>query len=100
MLLYNVTIGIDREIEREWLEWMKTEHIPATLGTGMFVDHKVYKVLHDEDEPTVSYSVQYFARTLEDVSRYLEKYEPVLGEALRRRFQDRHVAFRTLLEEA
>lgn len=99
MLLYNVTIGIDREIEKEWLVWMKTEYIPAIMETGMFVDYKIYKILHDEQEPTVSYSVQYFAETLEDVSQYLEKHEPVLGETLRLRFQDRHVAFRTLLDE-
>lgn len=99
MLLYNVTIGIDREIENEWLAWMKTTHIPAILATGKFVDYKMYKILHDEGEPTISYSVQYFAHTVADVSAYLEQHEPLLGEELRVRYRDRHVVFRTLLEE-
>ncbi len=99
MLLYNVTIGVDREIEGEWLQWMKAEHIPAVLKTGMFVSHKIYKVLGDDDEPNSSYSVQYFAESIENVNHYLEVYAPALIESHRKRFQDRHVAFRTLLEE-
>jgi len=99
MLLYNVTIGIDREIADEWLVWMKTKHIPDILATGKFVDYKIYMIMHDEDEPTISYSVQYFANSLDDVSAYLEQHEPVLGQELRARYRDRHVAFRTLLEE-
>ncbi len=83
MLLYNVTIGIDREIADEWLAWMKAKHIPDILATGKFVDYRIYVIMHDEGEPTVSYSVQYFANTLDDVSAYLEQHEPVLGEELR-----------------
>ncbi len=99
MFLYNVTIGIDRDVEDEWLKWMKEEHIPNVLGTGMFASHKMYKVLQDEDEGTVSYSIQYFAETIEDVNSYLEHFAPPLIDAHRRRFANKHVAFRTLLEE-
>jgi hypothetical protein len=100
MLLYNVTIGIDRSAEQEWLQWMKTHYIPAVLNTAMFLDSKIYKVLHDdENEATVSYSVQFFAESIAKVSEYLEKYEPALGAELLLKFKDRHVAFRTLLEE-
>ena len=100
MLLYNVTIGIDRDAEQEWLQWMKARYVPAVLNTGMFLDAKIYKVLHDdENEATVSYSVQFFAESIIQVSEYLEKYEPGFGAELLLKFRDKHVAFRTLLEE-
>lgn len=99
MLLYNVTIGIDRDVEQEWLQWMRSRYIPAVLNTGTFVDSKLYKVLHNEDEGTVSYSVQFFAEDILQVSEYLEKHEQVLGAELMQTFRDKHVAFRTLLEE-
>lgn len=99
MLLYNVTVGVDREVESEWLQWMRTEHIPAVLKTGMFVSHKLYKILGDDDEPTSSYSIQYFAKSIDQVNHYLEVYAPALIESHRQRFHDRHVAFRTLLQE-
>ncbi len=99
MLLYNVTVGIDKDSEEEWLQYMKEKHIQAVLNTGLFVGHKFYKVLHDQDDGTISYSIQYFAKSIEDVQQYLEVFAPVLIEQHRKRFEHRHVAFRTLLEE-
>ena len=99
MLLYNVTVGIDKEFEQEWLQYMKEKHIRDVMETGLFVDYKMYKVLHDQEDGSISYSIQYFARTIEDVQQYLEVFAPVLIERHRRRFENRHVAFRTLLDE-
>ena len=99
MLLYNVTIGIDIDIENEWLQWMKEKHIPNVMKTGMFISYKIYKVLHDQDDGTTSYSIQYFAKSIEQVQQYLEVFAPVLIEEHRKRFDNKHVAFRTLLEE-
>lgn len=99
MLLYNVTVGIDTDIELEWLQWMKTKHIRDVLNTGLFIDYKIYKVLHDNNDGTVSYSVQYFSDSLEKVVQYLEVFAPALVEEHRQKFNNKHVAFQTLLEE-
>ena len=99
MLLYNITIGIDKEIEAEWLQWMKDQYIPVIMQTGMFVDWKIYKVLHDQDDSSVSYSVQYFSETIEKVVQFVEQIEPELNKQHQKKYKDRHVAFRTLLEE-
>src|SRR5690349_8057948 len=50
MLLYNVTVGIDKVLEAEWLIWMRDQHIPAVMATGYFKEYKMYKVLHDQGE--------------------------------------------------
>lgn len=99
MLLYNVTVGIDKDSEEEWLQYMRETHIRAVLDTGLFVGHKMYKVLHDSEDGTISYSIQYFARTIEDVQQYLETFAPALIEDHRKRFHNRHVTFMTLLDE-
>jgi len=99
MFLYNVTVGIDADIEQEWVLWMKMTHIPDVLRTGLFVDYKFYKVLHDNGDGSISYSVQYFATSLDNVVLYLEKFAPALVEEHRQKFRDKHVAFQTLLEE-
>jgi uncharacterized protein DUF4286 len=99
MLLYNVTVGVDKDIEGEWLEWMKVKHIPDVMKTGMFESFKIYKVLHDQDDGTISYSVQYFAKNIDNIQQYLEVFAPVLVEQHRQKFVSKHVAFRTLLEE-
>lgn len=99
MLLYNVTVGIDKDVEAEWLQWMKDNHIPNVMKTGMFVDFRIFKVLHDQEDGTISYSVQYFARSIDEIQQYLEVFAPRLVEEHRVRFLNKHVAFRTLLEE-
>lgn len=99
MFLYNVTVGIDKDAEAEWVVWMRDEHIPDVLATNLFVSSRFYKVLHDNDDGSTSYSIQYFANTLEDVSKYLEQFAPALIEKHKKKFGGKHVAFRTLLEE-
>lgn len=99
MLLYNVTVGVDKDAEAEWLQYMREKHIGAVLNTGLFEGHKMYRVLHDQDDGTISYSVQYFARSIEDIQQYLEVFAPALIEEHRKRFHNRHVTFMTLLEE-
>jgi hypothetical protein len=99
MLLYNVTFGIDKQIEEEWITWMKANYIPAIMETGLFSDYKMYKVLTHDDESSVSYSVQCFSESIEKVLTYLNEVAPPLVEAHRLRFKDQHVAFNTLLDE-
>jgi ABC-type microcin C transport system permease subunit YejB len=99
MLLYNVTFGIDKAIETEWILWMKENYLAAVMGTGLFTDYKMYKVLTQDDEVSVSYSVQCFAWNIEAVLKYLHEFAPQLTELHREKFKDKHVAFNTLLEE-
>jgi hypothetical protein len=99
MLLYNITVGIDRDIEQIWLKWIRENHIPDVMATGLFESYKMFKVLHDEDEAMVSYSIQYFAKTIQHVTQYLEIFAPKLVAEHRRKFVDKHVVFQTLLEE-
>jgi hypothetical protein len=99
MLLYNVTVGIDQESEEEWLRYMKDIHIKAVMDTGMFESHKMYKVLHDSEDGTISYSIQYFAKSINHIQQYLEQFAPALVKEHREKFINRHVTFMTLLEE-
>lgn len=99
MLLYNVTFGVDKSVETEWIAWMKANYLPSMMGTGLFIEYKMYKVLTHDDETSVSYSVQCFAHKIENVLTYLNEYAPPLTEILMQKFKERHVAFNTLLEE-
>jgi hypothetical protein len=99
MYLYNETIGIDKDIETEWLRWITEKYLPGVMETGMFSHFKIYKVLHDAEDGTISYSIQYIAPSVAHVQQYLEIYGPPLIAEHREKFRDKHVVFRTLLEE-
>lgn len=97
MIIYNVTVKLDREIHEEWLEWMRTEHILDVLNTGFFESHKLLKLL-EEEEDGVTYAVQYYCKTIGDYKQYEAQYAPALKAEADKKFKDRFVAFRTLLE--
>lgn len=99
MVLYNVTIGIDLDVEKEWLTWMKESYIPSVMNTGLFDDYKIYKVLGQDEAQSVSYSFQYFTESVDKVVQYLDNHAPALVQQLHNKYKDKHVAFRTLLEE-
>lgn len=96
MIIYNVTVNVDKTINKEWLDWIK-EHIPEVLATGKFSEAKLTKVLV-EDEETDTYSVQYRAHSREALDAYYaEDAERLRGDGLKR-FADKSLAFRTELE--
>jgi len=99
MLLYNETIGIDRDIEQAWLDWMRQTYLPSMMATGMFLDAKIYRILHENEDGTISYSVQYFSTSIEHIQRFLDEFAPKLVDTHRLKFANKHVIFRTLLEQ-
>jgi hypothetical protein len=99
MYLFNETVGIDASVEQEWLAWAKVVYVPAVLNTGLFTGYKFYKVLHENDDGSISYSIQFFSASLENVVQFLEAFAPPLVEQQRQKFNHKHIAFRTLLEE-
>jgi len=97
--LYNVTINIDLDVHDEWLEWMKTVHVPKVMATGMFDSFRIFRLLNDPSNEGATYSFQYFAQSLDAIELYLGKYAPPLIEEHMEKYKNKHVAFRTLLEE-
>lgn len=97
MYIYNVTINIENSAHDAWLEWMKTEHIPAMLDTRKFTKALMTKVQVEEEMGGTTYSVQYHT----DSKATLEKYYAEDADTLRahgKRFEGKYVAFRTELE--
>jgi uncharacterized protein YbcV (DUF1398 family) len=99
MILYSVTVNIEPEIENDWLTWMKHNHIPKVMATGKFKDFKFLRLLQEVEGQGMTYNIQYYAETIGDVEAYLEHDAPILAEEHRIRYLNKHVAFRTLLEE-
>lgn len=98
MILYSVTVNIDQAIHDEWLRWMIEKHVPDVLATGFFKEHKILRLLNEEENGSVTYSFQYFTEDLEKLEEYQKKYAPTLQQEHAERYKDRFVAFRTVLE--
>lgn len=97
MIIYNVTVKIEKDVEREWLHWMKTQHIPDVMSTGLFKEYRLGKVLMEDPEGT-NYSIQYLCENMEKLHTYQEEHAKALQEEHTDRYKNKFVAFRTLLE--
>lgn len=97
MYIYNVTVSIDKQIAQEWLQWMKTIHIPDVLKTGYFKENKICKVLNVNDEGE-TFSIQYTFESMADIEAYQKHDGPRLQAEHTQRYEGKYVAFRTLLE--
>jgi hypothetical protein len=98
MIIYNVTVKIEKDLAYAWLDWMKSTHIPDVLNTGCFINYRILKVLVEEEDGE-TYTIQYKANHMEDILKYQDKFAAELQKEHTERFKDKFVAFRTLLEE-
>jgi hypothetical protein len=97
MIIYNVTISIEKDIEEEWLNWMREVHIPEVLKTGLFLRHNIYKVIPIEIKEN-TYCIQYTCESMNEYDQYQKKFAGKLQKDHSDRYQNKFVAFRTLLE--
>lgn len=96
MYIYNVTINIDTTIHEKWLVWIPTQ-IQAILKTGTFISAKLSEVLVEEEMGGVTYSIQFTAKTKQDIENYYKKYAPKLRAVSAGKFGSKVLAFRTEL---
>ena len=98
MILYNVTVSVDKSAESEWLDWMKNEHIPEVLATNLFNEHKLLKILQQQEGDSQTYAIRYFLSSMADFETYESSYAATLRSKSQKAFGDKCVAFRTLLQ--
>lgn len=101
MIVYSVTVNIEDEAEKEWLEWMKQNHIPDVMNTGKFTSYRMLRVLsNQEDEAGQTYNIQYECASMKELDEYMNNHAPELQKEHSQKFSGKFVAFRTLLEKA
>lgn len=99
MFIYSVTVTINKEVEREWLEWMKNKHIPDVMNTGCFKEYKIYQVYSAYSEDGITYNIQYSFEKITDLEMYREKFAPQLQKEHKDKFEGKFVATRTILRK-
>lgn len=97
MIIYNVTVSVDHEIADDWLNWMRSKHIPDVMATGMFIENRLLRVLTGENSGS-TFAVQYTCESHERLENYQTEFAPALQKEHLQRYGDKAVAFRTVLE--
>lgn len=98
MILYNVTVNVEKDVEKEWLDWMKNIHIPFVLKTNLFEENKIFRIMHDSEDAGINYSIQYFAKDMQAVMTYQLQYFDQHNALVQKQFPKKLAIFMTLLE--
>lgn len=98
MIIYNVTLKVDNEIADNWVAWMKQEHIPDLINTGLFSDARLSRLLEQDETEGVTFSAQYFCADLSAYNKYIDDHANEMREKAFAKFGGRFVAFRSVME--
>lgn len=100
MIIYNITVNISYDAEKDWLHYMKTIHIPEIQATGVPLECKLLRLLTEIENEGSTYTNQFTFRTMEDFLAYQTHHQSRFQEQHHELFNGQYVSFRTLLEEA
>lgn len=97
MVIYSVTIGIEADVHDEWLHWMRKTHVPDVLATNLITGYRILR-LQNEADNGITYNFQYTLRDMDDYERYQSEFAPALQADVKRLYEGKFVAFRTVLD--
>ncbi|MGN6494464.1 MAG: DUF4286 family protein [Agriterribacter sp.] len=98
MIVYNITAKVTWAIAEDWLAWQKLEHIPEMLNTGLINDHKIFRLLEQDEDEGPTFAMQFFFTSWENYERYISVFAPALREKSLQRWNNQTIAFRTVMQ--
>lgn len=99
MILYSVTVTIEREVEEYWLKWMKEKHIEDVMNTGYFINYEIQKLLLPENSTNKStYLINYKLSSLEQYFKYQKNEAPRLQKEHSEKFTGKFTASRSVYQ--
>ena len=98
MIIYNVTIKVQHSIHKQWLAWLKEEHIPGIISTHCFTHANIMELLEVDNTEGPTYAIQYFAESKALYNLYIEKFAAVMRQKSFEKWGDQFIAFRSVMQ--
>ena len=97
MIIYNVTVSVEANVKNDWLNWMKTKHIPEVMDCGIFTKAQINRVIVQADSND-TFAIAYTCLSMKELHQYQIKFAPELQKKHNERFEEKAIAFRTIME--
>jgi len=97
MIIYNVTVSVEKSVKEDWLKWMQEVHIPEVMATGVFLKSQINRVMVQGDSDN-TFAIAYTCDSMKNLHQYQVNFAPELQQKHVARYGDKAVAFRTLME--
>lgn len=98
MLIFNTTYQVTTKHTDNWIQWIKTDHIPFMMNSGVFLEPQISKIVGSEDETGVSFSVQFMIENMDTLVHWHKQYATEFQNIVTNKFGTEVVFFSTVLE--
>lgn len=99
MIIYNTTYHAHESVVDDFLQWLRAEYIPAAIADGRLQEPRLSFVLNAEESDGKNYSLQFRAKSLDELHAWYEATGDDLVVKFGQRFGHKVAGFSTLLEE-
>tara|TARA_X000001036_G_scaffold387460_1_gene383204 strand:- start:395 stop:703 length:309 start_codon:yes stop_codon:yes gene_type:complete len=97
MIIYNVTVTVEEDIKEDWLNWMRSQHLPKMMSCGFFIKSQIKRVINQRDSEN-TFAIAYTCLNMKDLHQYQINFSDKLQKEHIARYGDKAVAFRTIME--
>ena len=97
-IVYNVTTQVERQIAKDWLHWIREEHIPDIIATGCFIHATVLQLIEVDEEQGPTFAIQYHADSKAFYNRYIEIFAEEMRKRETEKWGNHVIAFRSVLQ--
>ena len=99
MIVFNTTYHVDASVHDEVIKYFKEEFIPQAIHTKLLREPHLFLIHAQHEESGTSYSLQFRAKDLETLEKWMMEEGEQLEKVLISRFGNKACGFMTLLEE-
>lgn len=98
MLVYNTTYHVENADARNFVIWINECFIPKILEQGTLRNPRLSRVLSHREQDSECFALQWEVESMTDMHHWHTAQGKVLNDELLKTFQQRIVAFTTLME--
>jgi len=98
MIIYSITFAIDESIEKDWIQYMKSTHIPALMSGGYFTEFQHTKII-PEQGLDLAFNIQLTCQNIDILTLYLNEKKDIDEKELHQKYSGKFASFFTKLEK-
>lgn len=99
MHLYNITFGVSKDVEEQFVDWLNSEFVPASTDDGQYFHSSELMRVHSSDPQANTLALHLRAASLDDISLWYEDHGARLFDYISRHWNGSVVYFCTTLSK-
>ncbi len=98
MIIYNTTFSVPKELQIEFIKYMREEYVPKALEGNIIKDPRLSRVFSNDDVEGYSYALEFKAESIDQLEEWNTKIGKKLYFTVLKRFRQNIPGFTTVLQ--